>query len=214
MAESSPLRSNFVHLEEHDQLLVQLGMLAERYFTDDPNTCVLKLRQLGEALAQHVASRVGLLTSTEESQFDLIRKLQDEGILPREVAQLFDEIRRAGNAASHAVTGDHGTALSSLKIAWQLGLWYHRTFKTPNFKSGPFIPPTAPKEESAALRAELGKRVKSGVEQLYPNSTFDKSVRIPKRLQLVNFKFDLSTSRFLIHQRALLRVAWRPRHLS
>ena len=78
-------------------------------------------------------------------------------VFPREVAQLFHEIRRAGNAASHAAAGDHGTALSSLKIAWQLGLWYHRTFKNPQFKSGPFVPPTAPKEESAALRAELDR---------------------------------------------------------
>jgi type I restriction enzyme R subunit len=164
MAAGSSSLTNFAHLEEHDQLLVRLGMLAEKYFTDDPNTCVLKLRQLGEALAQHVASRVGLLTSTEESQFDLIRRLRDEGILPREVAQLFDEIRRAGNAASHAVKGDHGTALSSLKISWQLAVWYHRTFKNPQFKSGPFIPPTAPKEESAALRDEL-ERLAHALEQ-------------------------------------------------
>jgi type I restriction enzyme R subunit len=155
MTPASVFRTNFAVFEEHDQLLVRLGMLAERYFTDDPNTCILKLRQLGEALAQHVASRVGLLNSTEESQFDLIRKLQDEGILPREVAQLFDEIHRAGNAASHAVRGDHGTALSSLKISWQIAVWYHRTFKNPQFKSGPFIPAIAPKEESAALRGEL-----------------------------------------------------------
>src|SRR6266542_2000527 len=155
MTTGSVLQTNFAHLEEHDQLLVRLGMLAEKYFTDDPNTCILKLRQFGEALAQHVASRVGLLSSTEESQFDLIRRLRDEGILPREVAQLFDEIRRAGNAASHAVKGDHGTALSSLKISWQLGVWYHRTFSSPHYKSGPFIPPAAPEDESAPLRDEL-----------------------------------------------------------
>jgi type I restriction enzyme R subunit len=149
--------TNFAFLDEHDHLLVQLGMLAEKYFTDDPNTCILKLRQLGEALAQHVASRVGLLEAADESQFDLIRRLQDEGIVPREVAGLFHEIRRAGNAASHSVSGDHGTALSSLKIAWQLGLWYHRTFKSPQFKSGPFLPPTAPKDESGALRAEFDR---------------------------------------------------------
>jgi type I restriction enzyme R subunit len=56
-------------------------MLAENCFTDHPNTCILKLRQLGEALAQHVASRVGLLEA-EESQFYLIRRLQDEGYPP------------------------------------------------------------------------------------------------------------------------------------
>src|SRR5439155_19146332 len=78
MTASSPSLTNFAFLDEHDHLLVQLGMLAEKYFTDDPNTCILKLRQLAEALAQHLASRVGLLTSAQESQFDLIRRLQDE----------------------------------------------------------------------------------------------------------------------------------------
>src|SRR5512136_1942796 len=105
------LRTNFAHLQEHDEQLVRLGLLAERYFADDPNTCLLKLRQFAETLAQLVASRVGLFTSPEEAQYDLLRRLQDQGILPREVAQLFGEVRRAGNAASHAVAGDHRTAL-------------------------------------------------------------------------------------------------------
>ena len=30
-------------------------MLAEKYFADDPNTCLLKLRQLAEPLAQLVS---------------------------------------------------------------------------------------------------------------------------------------------------------------
>ena len=40
--------------------LVRLGALAENYFQDDPNTCVMKLRQLGELLAQQVAARTGV----------------------------------------------------------------------------------------------------------------------------------------------------------
>ena len=149
------LASNFGFLGEHDEQLVRLGMLAERYFPDDPNTSLLKLRQLGELLAQLLASRTGLYLSDEEPQYDLLRRLQDGGVLPREVAQLFGEVRRAGNAASHALTGDHRTALSVLKISWQLGLWYHRTFKDTSYKSGPFIPPRAPADESAELKAEL-----------------------------------------------------------
>ena len=31
-------RTNFAHLEAHDEQLVRLGMLAERYFAEDPNT--------------------------------------------------------------------------------------------------------------------------------------------------------------------------------
>ncbi len=150
-------RTNFAHLEKHDEQLVRLGMLAERYFPDDPNTSLLKLRQLSELLAQLVAAKVGLYTSRDEAQYDLLRRLQDQGILPREIAQLFGEVRRAGNAASHAIAGDHRTALAALKITWQLGVWFHRTFASSSFKSGPFIPPIAPKDEGEELRAELAK---------------------------------------------------------
>jgi len=58
--------SNFGHLKAHDEQLVRLGMLAERYFADDPNTCLLKLRQLTEGLAQLTASRVGLFTGADD----------------------------------------------------------------------------------------------------------------------------------------------------
>jgi hypothetical protein len=155
MATRESPRTNFAHLEQHDEQLVRLGMLAERYFADDPNTALLKLRQLAEFLAQLVAAKVGLYTSREEAQYDLLRRLQDQGILPREAAQLFGEVRRAGNAANHAIIGDHRTALAVLKITWQLGIWFHRTFANAAFKSGPFVPPSPPKDESEELRAEL-----------------------------------------------------------
>jgi len=157
-------RTNFGHLESHDEQLVRLGMLAERYFADDPNTALLKLRQLTELLAQLVASKVGLYTSPEEAQYDLVRRMQDQGILPREIAQLFGEVRRAGNAANHAIVGDHRNALSMLKIAWQLGIWFHRTFANAEFKSGPFVPPVAPRNESDELRAELASLTRTLAE--------------------------------------------------
>ena len=55
----SRLQSNFTHLKAHDEQLVRLGLLAERYFAEDPNTCLIKLRQLTELLAQLVASQIG-----------------------------------------------------------------------------------------------------------------------------------------------------------
>ncbi len=149
--------SNFSVLSQHDEQLLRLGMLAEKYFANDPNTCLLKLRQLAESLAQMLAARTGLYVSPEETQHDLLRRLQDSGILPREVFQMFGEVRRAGNAASHALSGDHRTALTALKLTWQLGLWFHRTFKDAAYKSGPFIPPPPPKDESAELRAEMAR---------------------------------------------------------
>ena len=43
-------------------------MLAERYFAEDPNTALLKLRQFAELLAQLVATKVGLYTNDEEAE--------------------------------------------------------------------------------------------------------------------------------------------------
>jgi type I restriction enzyme R subunit len=147
--------SNFSILSQHDEQLLRLGMLAEKYFAEDPNTCLLKLRQLTESLAQLLAARTGLFISAEETQYDLLRRLQDNGVLPREVYQMFNEVRRSGNAASHSLSGDHRSALSALKLAWQIGLWFHRTFKDAGFKSGPFMPPSPPQNESGELHAEL-----------------------------------------------------------
>ncbi|MFN5543198.1 MAG: DUF4145 domain-containing protein [Betaproteobacteria bacterium] len=121
--------SNFSVLSQHDEQLLRLGMLAEKYFADDPNTCLLKVRQLAESLTQLLAARSGLYVSPEETQFELLRRLLDSSILPREVYQIFGEIRRTGNAASHDFSGDHRTALTALKLAWQVSLWFHRTFK-------------------------------------------------------------------------------------
>jgi type I restriction enzyme, R subunit len=151
------LASNFSFLKTHDEQLVRLGRLAERYFPEDPNTCLLKLRQLSELLAQLTATRVGSYISADEKQFELLQRLEREKILTREVAQLFFEVRKAGNDANHALRGDHRTALACLKTTRQLGLWYHRTFADPEFKGGPFIPPAPPPDESAELKAELAK---------------------------------------------------------
>ena len=148
-------QSNFTHLRAHDEQLVRLGLLAERYFAEDPNTCLLKLRQLTELLAQWVASNVGLFTSPEEKQVDLLRRLQDQGIVPREVGGLFTEVRKSGNDANHRLAGDHRTALLGLRLTWQLSVWFHRTFNDPAFKSGPFQPPVPPANEGAELKAEL-----------------------------------------------------------
>ena len=51
---------NFAYLEQHDDQLVRLAYLAERYFSDDPNTCLLKLRQFNEPISWPTAGLVRL----------------------------------------------------------------------------------------------------------------------------------------------------------
>ena len=163
------ISANFDFLGAHDAQLVRLGGLAERYFKDDPNTSLIKLRQFGEVLAQLTAAKSGLLASPEEQQADLLRRLKFERIVPREVGDLFYQLRIAGNRATHAHTGDHAEALSTLKIARELGIWFHRTFADKKFSAGAFVPPPDPAAATKALQEEL-ERLRHALDETRSNA--------------------------------------------
>src|ERR1700693_1758538 len=104
---SEQTSANFSFLAVHDAQLVRLGALAERYFKEDPATCLIKLRQYGETLAQLVAAKAGLFRDTQEPQTDLLRRLKFERVIPLEVGDLFHHIRTLGNRATHENEGNH-----------------------------------------------------------------------------------------------------------
>jgi type I restriction enzyme, R subunit len=103
----NPAAANFQFLIAHDAQLERLGALAERYFKDDPNTCLIKLRQFGELLAQLTAAKAGEFSSQDEPQADLLRRLKFNRIVPRKIADLFHHLRIMGNRATHEHEGDH-----------------------------------------------------------------------------------------------------------
>lgn len=152
--------SNFQFLEKPEPQLFRLGFLSEAYFTDDPNTALIKLRQFAELLAQLSASRFGLQVNAQDAQVDVLRRLKLECGIPREVADLFHTLRQTGNQAVHAQQGDHSSALKGLKIARQLSIWFARTFYQQDIQFGPFIPPRPPIDASdeAALELEQLRR--------------------------------------------------------
>lgn len=147
---------NFSYLRVYDAQLVRLGALAERYFKDDPSTSLIKLRQFGEVLAQVTAAKAGLYTNAQEPQSELLRRLRYERVVPDQAADLFHQLRMVGNKASHQQLGNHNDALSALKVARILGIWFHRTMgPDKNFNPGPFVPPVDPYEKSKEVIEEL-----------------------------------------------------------
>ena len=52
--------------------------LAEHTFVSDPNTTLIKLRQFGEALAQHLAALSGIEFDEQTSQSELLYRLKRE----------------------------------------------------------------------------------------------------------------------------------------
>ncbi|WP_257451373.1 type I restriction-modification system endonuclease [Archangium lipolyticum] len=154
---AAPTSSNFQFLSAHDTLLVALGAQAERYFVEDPNTSLMKLRQFGERLAQRAAAHLGIRWDNLR-QFELIEKLASPpyNALSAEVRSMLHELRKGGNDAVHDFTASHEEALQLLKLARQLAIWFHGTFgKVSGFNPGPFIPPPDPAQENRALATEL-----------------------------------------------------------
>lgn len=152
--------SNFDFLACHDAVFVRLAAAAEAYMASDPNAALYKLRLFGEVLAQNVAARVGLLTRQDETQHDLLLRLQDRGVVVGAARELFHGLRRQGNRAVHQGTGDRDEALHQLRMARQLAVWFHRTFgDDPQFVPPPFVvPPDRTREladEILRLRREL-----------------------------------------------------------
>jgi type I restriction enzyme, R subunit len=147
--------SNFAFLQTREPQLYRLGLLAECYFAEDPNTCQIKLRQLSELAAQLTASRFGLTVEPSDNLSDVLRRLKLECNLPRDVGELFHALRISGNRAAHDNAEDYASALNGLKLARQLAIWYCRTFDNPSAQFGPFTPPSKPSDANAELLAEL-----------------------------------------------------------
>lgn len=161
MAESS----NFAFFKEHDPVFFQLANAAERVFASDPNTTLIKLRQLGEALAQDLAARAGIELDSTLSQSDLLYRLSRDIQLDGNIRNLFHTLRVEGNKATHGFRTQHREALDGLRVARALAIWYHQSFGAggSSFKPGPFITPADPSEplrdlqaQIERLRAELG----------------------------------------------------------
>jgi type I restriction enzyme R subunit len=152
---------NFGFLAKRYPELERIAARSERYFSDDPIVSLITLRQFGEGLAQLVAARSGLYNDPNESQRDLLQRLRVDGRFPSNVLNLFNQLRKDGNAAAHHHTGDHAKALECLEMARQLAIWFYRTFDNHNFKAGPFQPPrpqsTQPRN-SQASRINQGRR--------------------------------------------------------
>jgi type I restriction enzyme R subunit len=155
MPVSLPPSANFGFLAIYDAGLVTVATRAEQYFPEDPVTSLMKLRQFGEMLAQQIAARTGVFTAMEESQAELLARLRREGTVPRDVLDVFHDLRRRGNDATHGHQGNHAEAMAALRLARQLAIFFHRTFGDPKFKPGPFQPPRPPADATAELRAEI-----------------------------------------------------------
>jgi hypothetical protein len=80
----------------------RLGALVEVYFRDDPNTCLIKLRQFGELVAQEAAAWIGLYTAGDVRNRISCGGLRAERAVPFGSTVLFRRLGGALRSRSYA----------------------------------------------------------------------------------------------------------------
>ena len=168
--------TNFGFLAEHDALFDEIAASAEAAFSSDPNTTLIKLRQLGEAMAQHIAVLSGINFDEKTTQADLLYKLNKELNLDFVIRDLFHTLRIEGNKATHQFRTKHKQAFDGIKIAHKLAVWFHQSFgqEGANFRAPKLKPINDPSQKLTNLQieiAELKALLQDQNQQLDSNQT-------------------------------------------
>lgn len=144
---------NFSYLGHHEPQLVHAATMAERVWGLDAVGAIVHLRRFGEVMLKCVAARWAVYDPTLTAA-QLTRVLSRKG-LPANIEQMFRALRESGNEAAHDGRGDQHVALQHLKIAFQLAVWFQRTFgNNRKFDPGPYAP-QATEGDTSSLRAQL-----------------------------------------------------------
>lgn len=151
--------SNFEFLKEHEPIFYELAVAAERLFVPDPNASLVKSRQLGEAFTKELATRLNILFDNATPLPTLINEISRKIDLDSRVRTLFFTLRREGNRAAHEFQTSHKQALEGLRLAWEISVWYHRSFgkQGEKFRPGPFVKPSDPSENLRQLQTEIAQ---------------------------------------------------------
>lgn len=74
------------------------------------------------------------------TQNDLLRKFKYDLDLDQDILTLFHHLRKQGNDATHTYESDRKSAIQSIVLAWQLAVWFYRTFSNEQeeFEPAPF----------------------------------------------------------------------------
>jgi type I restriction enzyme R subunit len=147
--------TNFQFLKPYDPIFLQLATVAEQMYHSDPNTTLVKLRQFAEALAQEIASHLGIEPYEYEDQYQLLALLDEQRALPYRIRDLFHTLRKEGNRAVHRFSTNHQQALKALKNAHKLSQWYHGMYgNDEKVVIKPFTVPVDPSKRLQKIHAD------------------------------------------------------------
>lgn len=136
------MKSNFEFLSRYWPVLAKLGANAENYLYSDPNVCIYKLGMFGERLVQEILVFEHIdEPQTDNTHANRIRLLKRAGLLPMEIDNTLYVLRKTRNFAVHTGTDSLDEAKTLLSLAYNLAVWFMRTYGDWEYVAEDFVMP-------------------------------------------------------------------------
>ena len=173
------MNGSFDFLQSEYPELATFGNQAESYCDSDSNSALIKLGMLGETIVNLIYDYTGIEEPYNHKLVTKICKLEQEEYLPKQVASILHEIRKARNNAVHEGYESPELANTLVPIAFNVALWFAMAFGSQQYEMLQYekpavLPATAVKTtdaEDAQLEQEAREKAQaapkaSNAEQL------------------------------------------------
>lgn len=160
---------NFIFLKKLYPELYEIGSFAEKYVNTDPNASLFKIRLLAEKIVNYMVSYDGLEQRLKnKTQFDKLNVLDREGILPKEIKNVFHILRKDGNEASHNGSGNSELSKGNLKLIHDLCIWFMEVYGDITFSGHEYVEPVEIYEnnENNKEKEKLEEKIKKLEKEL------------------------------------------------
>ena len=136
------MADNFSFLKTKFPILAKFGSLAEQYLFTDPNSCLIKLRMLGETVVNLIFRYEKLNVNPELNAAKRIDVLHNEGMLEDDFADVLHILRKKGNMAAHENYDSRHDAEVCLRMAYRLSEWFMQVYGDWQYENKPFVLPS------------------------------------------------------------------------
>lgn len=209
---------NFEVLRKDRPTLASLGGYAEKYASSDPQSSLMKLRNLGEQLTKAIYWELRLEKPDSTEFARLLTAPSFQKAVPPVVCNKLHAIRKEGNKAAHGGRVEAKHAYWILEEAFEVCMWFAvRCFDFQPSDVCPYQKPQAVEEVNAALeqeKKEAEEKLKEALEKLEKAEAKYEALEVQAVSQAKGhaaadaLKYDEATTRKRLIDVALAEVGW------
>lgn len=208
------MKSNFLFLEKAFPVLVQIGSTAEEYLYPDTNSCLIKLGLFGEMVVNFMLQLDNIdPPSYDNTHANRIKLLKKNGLLPKDIDDIFYSLRMTRNKAVHANYDSFEDCKILLEMTYNLAAWFMQTYGDWEYQPTGFVLPedNSKQVDYEAIIKEKEEHIKKLTEQA-EKAMISKAIPVEERAKQANtaaehINLSEQETRYLIDEQ-LRKVGW------